>query len=1389
MSEVDHDRGAFARFLRSWQLPAVVGLLIVAGVAWWALPRRVEQIVPVDGSARWDADHAPPQRSVVWKPAQEIEGLLPGQAEGAEGLATPRLADHGTALYFTRRDSTGQSDIFRARLIDGTWAAGEPVADLNTPHDELGPNLSRDGKQLYFYSDRPSGEGGYDLYVATRTENGWSAPRNLGPEINSSANEYDPALSPDGATLFFASNRVADIEPAIDRDERLRRWKTTLRARLPASAFGLYMVRRDGPDDAWQACVPIAELNRPDSNEGAPFVSPNGAFLYFASDRAARAGERPNLDLYRTRWAQDRFGEPENLGSSVNTAAHETEPALSPEGFTLVFSSNRAGRDRLYVSGAEEVVAVSHWESPDLGAAGQYWWLLLLLTLALAALFAGLWYLRGRLPRTAQSARFFLGSVMLHLLVIFLLALWTFPQVVQVLISDATDVVPVPMLQGEADHQSHEDGREAYEKVDDALALEQSPVLPQLRRETEPQSVPRRTESRLPTVPTRIARELPREKVLPVPLPSEAPRQPELRELARRPSLPEPQVRELPELPEPAPAIADRQPEDPRLPVPQDVPVTRRQPANARELPSSQPAPVLPRPRPKFQPARIAEAEQPELPSPTRRLGSPPTPRSRPVDAPQLAEVVEALPEPFAATSAMDSEPVRPSPSPVEVARSESTRAPDVRPAPSDVSEAPPLRKPQPVSVLPERLLTVEAERAPAALREPSELVRRTAAPPDAAREVAAADTPELAAPQESPGGPVRPTVRPVELAKVEQGVSNQPRIADSAATESTSRIEPQPVEIAKVEPNESPEPIRTRIDISRRTPRTDRAPRVADIAEQPEAASEVALSATEESAPALLAPRVVSIGRSDSDVPAAPESLDAPGRTDRLRARPAPSRLTAAAGLSTDVSRATSAVASPLAKRSPRAAERTLARLGEDIDSASEPTASTPAERPIDGAVVQLDRTADRPLPETVRAPEDLTGPVTRDRHRLVLGALADERLDAPPSLGPAVSRLDRRRARAPRVAFAEDEIGTEALQFMRRGETRKLFLEKAGGDEETVEAVRRGLKWLAEHQNEDGSWSLHAFHKNCDGKHENCTHAGTEHSDTAGTGFALLPFLTEGHTHRDGPYKETVAKGLDWLIEHQKENGDLFVPGNSQNWMYSHAVGAIALCEGYAMSRGAGGSDIEKHRRAAQKSLDFIAEAQHKTMGGWRYRPGEEGDTSVVGWQVMALWFGRKAGLEVADETLERVHTWLRHVEHNQPVGGLFSYQRGRAPTPAMTSEALLSLQFIGADRDDPRLIAGADYLVKHLPDKNQHDTSYSWYYTTQALYHMSGDYWETWNPRMKELLKETQTRDGRMKGTWTPIDQWEKRGGRIFSTAMKLLILQVYYRHQPLYGHVEE
>jgi hypothetical protein len=208
---------------------------------------------------------------------------------------------------------------------------------------------------------------------------------------------------------------------------------------------------------------------------------------------------------------------------------------------------------------------------------------------------------------------------------------------------------------------------------------------------------------------------------------------------------------------------------------------------------------------------------------------------------------------------------------------------------------------------------------------------------------------------------------------------------------------------------------------------------------------------------------------------------------------------------------------------------------------------------------------------------------------------------------------------------------------------------------------------------------------------------------------------------------------------------------------------------------------------RQPAQRALDFIARAQNPTTGGWRYTPGMPGDTSVLGWQVMALKSGELASLTVPPQALEGAKRWLKSVEGNRPTGGQFGYLNA-TPTPAMTAQGLLCLQLMGTRRSDPRLVAGADFLLRNLPQRNV-DTSYYWYHATQVMYHMQGKYWKAWNERLRDMLVSTQRTQGPMAGTWDPVDAREKTGGRICSTALRLLMLEVYYRHLPLYQQLEK
>jgi Tol biopolymer transport system component len=121
----------------------------------------------------------------------------------------PTVSRSGT-LYFSsnRPGGLGQNDIYRSRRINGRWTAPENLgATVNTAGREYDPFIAPDESYLIFASERPGGLGAADLYLSVRRGDGtWCVPVNLGPDVNSSAAEYTPMLSPDGRYLFFTGD-------------------------------------------------------------------------------------------------------------------------------------------------------------------------------------------------------------------------------------------------------------------------------------------------------------------------------------------------------------------------------------------------------------------------------------------------------------------------------------------------------------------------------------------------------------------------------------------------------------------------------------------------------------------------------------------------------------------------------------------------------------------------------------------------------------------------------------------------------------------------------------------------------------------------------------------------------------------------------------------------------------------------------------------------------------------------------------------------------------------------------------------------------------------------------------------------------------------------------
>jgi len=340
------------------------------------------------------------------------------------------------------------------------------------------------------------------------------------------------------------------------------------------------------------------------------------------------------------------------------------------------------------------------------------------------------------------------------------------------------------------------------------------------------------------------------------------------------------------------------------------------------------------------------------------------------------------------------------------------------------------------------------------------------------------------------------------------------------------------------------------------------------------------------------------------------------------------------------------------------------------------------------------------------------------------------------------------------------------------------------------TEETIDHGLNFLVRQQLADGSWSLQSI----PGEQTALV------TDTGATALALLAFQGAGYNHREHRYADVLRGGIEYLLKNQKHDGDLFLPLDDQSnqsvWLYSHALAALALCEAYGMTQD------PSLKEPAQKALNFIVAAQHPERGAWRYAPQVGSDTSVSGWMMMALKSGELGGLEVPERVYASIRKWLDKSQASDREPHLYRYNplapntpeqaHGRQPTKTMTSVGLLMRLYLGWRRDNPNMIRGAQYLAEHLPalgtpNDPQRDTYY-WYYATQVMFHMGGDYWKAWNERLHPLLTETQIKQGPMAGSWDPRgsvpDRWAPHAGRLYVTTMNILSLEVYYRHLPLY-----
>ena len=361
-----------------------------------------------------------------------------------------------------------------------------------------------------------------------------------------------------------------------------------------------------------------------------------------------------------------------------------------------------------------------------------------------------------------------------------------------------------------------------------------------------------------------------------------------------------------------------------------------------------------------------------------------------------------------------------------------------------------------------------------------------------------------------------------------------------------------------------------------------------------------------------------------------------------------------------------------------------------------------------------------------------------------------------------------------APRSDLLAD-IGSFSGDAMSgRGKGRGRMVAEGGGNTASEQAVSLALEWLARHQLPDGSWSFdHTLCPDCRGQ---CRNPGDlAKAQNGATAMALLPFLGAGQTHMQGKYQKQVKAGLYYLVNKMavdpSKGGSLYESGGS---MYSHGLAAITLCEAWGMTQDRG------LQVPAQLAVNFICWAQDPVAGGWRYAPRKGGDTSVVGWQIMALKSGHVSYLAVPPITIQNAYRYLDSVQANDGVNyGYSTPGKGQATTAI----GLLCRMHLGWKKDNPILQRGVKWISDQGPSKTN---AYYNYYATQVMRHYEGELWDKWNNVMRDQLVNSQATAGHERGSWAQPGpgHTSRAGGRLYETSMSTMVLEVYYRHMPIY-----
>jgi hypothetical protein len=379
------------------------------------------------------------------------------------------------------------------------------------------------------------------------------------------------------------------------------------------------------------------------------------------------------------------------------------------------------------------------------------------------------------------------------------------------------------------------------------------------------------------------------------------------------------------------------------------------------------------------------------------------------------------------------------------------------------------------------------------------------------------------------------------------------------------------------------------------------------------------------------------------------------------------------------------------------------------------------------------------------------------------------------------------------------------------RSAEGRRRRVRRFGGTPRTEDAVEAGLTWLAAHQDLDGTWNRFEFNRHCPAN-DKCAGVAvrrTESSLRSGlTGLALLAFLGAGYTDREGPHQQVVTRAVKALLGAQMPDGG-FDPDERMAG-YNDALSTFALAEYYALTQ------EPRVRAPLERAVTRLVLSQQE-LGGWDYVPRPDSgrnDTSITAWIVQALHACVAAGIHVPPRTLisaalhfERAAGADGRVWYSDAGTGFRIDEATLQPVyrygPAMTAAGLTSEQLLGWRSDSGLVRKQQAGLFEQMPsaallqggDPTQLHSYYYWYYGTIAMFQAGGERWERWNANLRDAILPLQNRDrhpgGSKKhahGSWPPFGpnwgKWGRMGGRVYTTAIAVLTLEIYYRQTPAY-----